>query len=177
MKKIFLTLLILSVVSFAYAADNKQLAEVIASGDGSTVLEVEQNNFKVKDTVSIIPAGNVDGVVTEVNENMVTISINNNPFAVGSKLLVKNSKRAGNAGAKKAEVAATITNGIVLDIKDNTFNAYDKVLLSADGDSRATVKSIDKNVVTLSSDNLGYAEGSKIYLTKKGEKFKEKRKN
>lgn len=48
--------------------------------------------------------------------------------------------------------------------------------IDIDGDKQAVVKSVDKNIVTLSIKNTGFAEGSKIFIKKGREKFEERRK-
>lgn len=174
--------MVLSVALSAYASDDKKPAEVIATEYNSTILEVEENNLKVSDRVLIEHAGDVEGIVTAVDENIVIISIKNNGFAEGSKLILKISGRAGNAGAKKAVVKATKLNSVILDVKGNNFKEQDRITLSADGTKQATVKAVDNNIVILSLNDSGFAEGSKVLLEKAGkggfkEKFKEKKRS
>lgn len=77
---------------------------------------------------------------------------------------------------KKAEVKAVGVNSIVLEVLDNSFKIKDRLNIDIDGENQAAVKSVDKNIVTLSIKNTGFAEGSKIFIKKGREKFEERRK-
>lgn len=176
MKKFTLIIMILAFGLSVYAADNYKLAEVIGIEYGSIILEVEDNDLKADDKVMIEPAGSIDGTVTAIENSLVTLAVDNNGFAKGSKVLVKNSKKFGRLGAKKAEVKSVNIDSIVLDVSDNPFKVKDTLNISADGERFGKVKSVDKNIVTLSIKNTGYAEGSIVFIKKSREKFEERRK-
>ncbi len=175
-KLIMLTSAVLFVALSVQAADNKNLAEIIAVEYDSTILEVEKNTLKVNDSVFITPAGEQEGIVTTVDGNIVILSINNNGFAEGSKVLVKDVEKFGKLRSKKAVVKAVKLNSIILDVKNNDFKVQDRVSLVADGNKQAEVKAVDKDIVILSLNNSGFAEGSKVCVIKGKEGFKEKRK-
>lgn len=177
MKKLILTITLL-IMTVAYAqAQEKILADVVSIEYDSTILEVENNIFKAKDSITIHPAGDTNGTVTKINENIITVAINNNGFAVGSKITVNNANSLGKANSKNAVVKSTKVNSIVLDVKDNNFKVNDKIVLQAIGDKKATVKSVQDNIITISTNNIGYAENSKVLIEKGKEGFKGKRNN
>ena len=177
MKKFILTSVLFFISALSvYAVDDKKLAEVIAVDYNSTILEVEYNALKVNDSIVIEPAGDLEGIVTVAEGNIVTLSINNNGFAEGSRILIKNSKKFGKLRAKKAVVKTLKLNSIVLDVENNNFQVQDRLSLTTDGRRQAVVKSVDGNVVTLSLKDSGYAEGSKVFIKKGREKFEGKRK-
>ncbi len=159
-----------------YAADEKKLSEVVAVEYNSTILEVEDNDLKVNDSVQLLPAGESEGIVTAVEGNIVIVSLNNNGFAEGSKILLNNADRLGKAGAKKAVVKAVKLNSLVLDVKNNSFKVQDRVSLEADGSKQAKVTSVNGNIAILSINDSGYAEGSKLLIKKGKERFVEKMK-
>lgn len=175
MKKFILTFVLVLTASLSvYAADDTVLAEVIAVEYNSTILEVEKNTFKENEKVYLAPAGESNGVVTAVDGNIVIISLKNNGYAAGSKVVINNSARLGKAGSKKAEVKAVKLNSIVLDVKNNTFKVQDEVKLTPDGEYEAVVKTVNQDIIIISSNNIGYAEGSKLLVTKTNKKFNER---
>lgn len=159
-----------------YAADEKKMAEVVAVEYNSTILEVEDNDLKVNDSVLLLPAGESEGIVTAVEGSIVIVSLNNNGFAEGSKILLNDAGRFGKAGAKQAVVKAVKLNSLILDVKKNTFKVQDRVSLEADGSNQAKVTSVNGNIAVLSINDSGYAEGSKLLVKKGKEKFVEKMK-
>lgn len=176
MKKIILVLMVSLSALSVYAAGSDKLAEVIGVKYGSIILEVENNDLKVSDKVVIEPAGSRQGIVTAVENGLITLAVDNNGFAKGSKVLIKNADKFGRLGAKKAEVKTVGVNSIVLEVLDNSFKIKDRLNIDIDGENQAAVKSVDKNIVTLSIKNTGFAEGSKIFIKKGIEKFEERRK-
>lgn len=111
-----------------------------------------------------------------MENGLITLAVDNNGFAKGSKVLIKNADKFGRLGAKKAEVKEVNVNRIVLDVLDNTFKVKDRLNIDIDGDKQAVVKSVNKNIVIISIKNTGFAEGSKIFIKKGREKFEERRK-
>lgn len=92
MKKFILTFVLVLTVSLSvYAADDTVLAEVIAVEYNSTILEVEKNTFKENEKVYFASAGESNGVITAVDGNIVIISLKNNGYAAGSKVVINNS--------------------------------------------------------------------------------------
>lgn len=176
MKKLITALMVSLFALSVYAANNEKLAEVVGIEYGSMILEVENNDLKVNDKVVIKPAGSRQGIVTEVKNSLITLAVDNNGFAAGSKVLLKNADKFGRLGAKKAEVKAVNVNSIVLDVLDNSFKVNDILDIDIDGDKQAVVKSVDKNITTISIKNTGFAEGSKIFIKKGRERFSEKAK-
>lgn len=167
MKKLLLTIVLVFTASLSvYAADDAVLAEVIAVEYNSTILEVEKNTFKENDKVYLTPAGESKGIITAVDGNIVILSLKNNGYAAGSKVVINNSARLGKAGSKKAEVKAVKLNSIILDVKDNTFKVQDEIKLIPDGDHEAVVKTVNQNIIIISSNNIGYAEESKLLVSK-----------
>lgn len=176
MKKIILVLMVSLSALSVYAAGSDKLAEVIGVEYDSIILEVENNDLKVSDKVVIEPAGSRQGIVTAVENGLITLAVDNNGFAKGSKVLIKNADKFGRLGAKKAEVKAVGVNSIVLDVLDNSFKVNDILDIDIDGDKQAVVKSVNKNIVIISIKNTGFAEGSKIFIKKGRERFSEKAK-
>lgn len=111
-----------------------------------------------------------------MENGLITLAVDNNGFAKGSKVLIKNADKFGRLGAKKAEVKAVGVNSIVLEVLDNSFKIKDRLNIDIDGENQAAVKPVDKNIVTLSIKNTGFAEGSKIFIKKGRERFSEKAK-
>ncbi|HIZ88668.1 MAG: hypothetical protein MSA07_04955 [Mucispirillum sp.] len=177
MKKfILVSMFTMLAVLSVYAADEKKLSEVVAVEYNSTILDVEDNDLKVNDSVLLLPAGESEGIVTAVEGSIVIVSLNNNGFAEGSKILLNNADRLGKAGAKQAVVKAVKLNSLILDVKNNSFKVQDRVSLEADGSNQAKVTSVNGNIVILSINDSGYAEGSKLLIKKGKERFVEKMK-
>ena len=176
MKKLITALMVSLFALSVYAANNEKLAEVVGIEYGSMILEVENNDLKVNDKVVIKPAGSMQGKVTEVKNSLITLAVDNNGFAAGSKVLLKNAGKFVRLGAKKAEVKAVNVNSIVLDVLDNSLKVNDILDIDIDGDKQAVVKSVNKNITTISIKNTGFAEGSKIFIKKGRERFSEKAK-
>lgn len=175
MKKIVISfLLVFTVISYAQASDDNILAKIIAVKDSGVVLEVAKNNFKENDKIYILPAGETIGIVTNVKNNTISITLKNNGFAVGSKVIVNYSSKRGKLGSKKAEVKENKSDKLVLFVKDNNFKIDDEIKIEPDGDKKTIIKSLDKNIITIKTNSIGYAKGSNIIITKKYEGFREK---
>ena len=88
-------------------------------------------SLKVSDKVVIEPAGSRQGIVTAVENGLIPLAVDNNGFAKGSKVLLKNADKFGRLGAKKAEVKAVGVNSIVLEVLDNSFKIKDRLNIAA----------------------------------------------
>lgn len=101
MKKLITALMVSLFALSVYAANNEKLAEVVGIEYGSMILEVENNDLKVNDKVVIKPAGSMQGKVTEVKNSLITLAVDNNGFAEGSKIFIKKGRERFSEKAKK----------------------------------------------------------------------------